>query len=257
MHRWNLILASLVALGAGPLRAAEMQTHLDLPYAESANERQTLDVYSPGEGRNHPVAIWIHGGGWSAGNKKDVFHKPQAFTSRGYVLVSINYRLQPAVTIQEIPPDVAEAIRWVYDHVQEYGGDPGRIVVMGHSAGGQLAALVSTDQSYLKAEGLSLANLKACVPVDGRYWMGRGRETVSPAEHVAKGKGIPPFLVLHAAKTPDEPQKFVKLLQDTGVRARTYPAEGKDHTTINEHLGKPGEAITDGLFEFLDNTVKK
>lgn len=253
----TIFLVSGFVLLAARLPAAEFVAHRDLPYAQPANERQTLDVYSPGEGRNHPVAIWIHGGGWTTGSKQEVFHKPQAFTSRGYVLVSINYRLQPSLKLEEIPRDVAQAIRWVYDHARDYGGDPQRIIVMGHSAGGQLAALVATDESYLKAEGLSLANLMACVPVDGRYWMGQGRETVSPAEHVGKGKPLPAFLVLHAAKTPNEAQKFVKLLQDAGANARTLPAEGKDHTTINEHIGKPGEAITDALFNFLDTVIKK
>src|SRR5262249_3993797 len=139
-----------------------------LPYAGSKHERQTLDVYAPAEGKHHPVVVWIHGGGWQAGGKKEVHHKPQAFADKGFVLVSSNYRLLPGkVTIKQMAGDVARAIRWVHEHARDYGGDPDTLLVMGHSAGAQLAALVCTDDRYLKAEGLPLSIVKGCVPVDG------------------------------------------------------------------------------------------
>src|SRR4051812_33535064 len=76
-----------------PALASEPQVHRDIAYAEPKNERQTLDVYAPKEGRRHPIVIWIHGGGWQAGDKTDVQVKPQAFVDRGFVFVSTNYRL--------------------------------------------------------------------------------------------------------------------------------------------------------------------
>ena len=71
------------------------------------------------------------------------------------------------MTIKQIAEDVAKAIHWTHDHASDYGGDPNTIFVMGHSAGAQLAALVCTDDRYLKAERLSLSIIKGCVPVDG------------------------------------------------------------------------------------------
>ena len=89
------LLTALCALAlASPLPADEPKAHRGLAYAEPKNERQTLDVFAPAEGKNHPVVVWIHGGGWHSGDKKDVKHKPQAFTDKGFVFVSINYRLQ-------------------------------------------------------------------------------------------------------------------------------------------------------------------
>src|SRR5262249_5003934 len=149
-----------------PLLAAEPKIHRDLPYAEPKNERQLLDVYAPSEGTNHSIVFWIHGGGWKAGNKSGVQKKPQQFVAKGYVLFSTNYRFVPAVTVKEMTSDIAKAIRWVHDHAREYGGNPDSIFVMGHSAGAHLAALVCTDDRYLKAEGLSLSIIKGCVPVD-------------------------------------------------------------------------------------------
>src|SRR5262245_45102533 len=111
MHS-TLSLASLLLASA--LFAAEPKVHRDLAYVEPKTERQTLDVYAPAEGKNHPVVVWIHGGGWQAGDKKDVQKKPQVFTARGFVFVSINYPLLPKVTIKQMAGDVAKAIRWTH-----------------------------------------------------------------------------------------------------------------------------------------------
>jgi arylformamidase len=139
----------------------------NIPYADPADERQVLDVYAPPKAKNLPVVFWIHGGGWQTGDKSDVQIKPQAFMDKGFVFVSTNYRLLPNVDMATIVRDVAKSIHWVHDHIADYGGDPKRLLIMGHSAGAQLAALICTDDRYLKAEGLSLAITKGCVPVDG------------------------------------------------------------------------------------------
>ena len=257
--------------------AAEPQVHRDLPYAGTKDGRQTLDVYAPTEGQGHPVAFWIHGGGWQSGDKGEVDVKPRAFVDKGYVFVSVNYRLLPEASIKQMAGDVAKAIRRVHDHAGEYGGDPGTIFVMGHSAGAQLAALVCTDDRYLKAEGLSLSAIKGCVPVDGdtydvpvqiatveqrrkdayraKFGDGASQKDLSPITHVAKGKGIPPFLILHVADHPEttwQSQRLAKALTEAGRSATAFPAEGKNHGTINSDLGKPGDGPTKALFEFLE-----
>src|SRR3954447_19047024 len=139
----------------------------DIPYTKDADQRQTLDVYSPPHAKGLPVVFWIHGGGWQAGDKSEVYTKPQVFNAKGFVFVSTNYRLLPDVDMATLTRDVAKSIRWVHDHIAEHGGDPNRLLIMGHSAGAQLAALLCTDDCYLKEEGLSLAIIKGCVPVDG------------------------------------------------------------------------------------------
>src|SRR4051812_28825244 len=205
----------------------------DIPYADPAHERQVLDVYSPKGAKNFPVVFWIHGGGWVTGDKTSVQIKPQAFVAKGFVFVSTNYRLLSHVDMATIVRDIAKSIRWVHDHIAEYGGDPQRLFVMGHSAGAQLAALICTDEKYLKDEGLSFAILKGCVPVDGdtydiplmiktaldrraaagqppptyghREKFGTPEQHIdfSAVTHVKAGKGIPPFLVLHVADHVD------------------------------------------------------
>jgi CubicO group peptidase (beta-lactamase class C family) len=275
----------LLLLVAPPLLAGEPKAHRDLPYADTKDARQTLDVYAPAEGKNYPVAVWIHGGGWQTGDKKEVDKKPQAFVDRGYVFVSVNYRLLPDATIKQMAQDVAKAIRWAHDHAREYGGDPDKLFVLGHSAGAQLAALVCTDESYLKAEGLSLALVKGCVPVDGdtydvpaiietaeTRWRVHGlppakfghrekfgndpakHRDLSPVTHVAKGKGIPPFLLLHVAGHPDTTAQALRLanvLKDAGLPATVFAARETTHTRINADLGKPDDPTTRAMFDFL------
>ena len=275
-------MALLVLLFAAPILADEPKVQRGIPYAEPKNERQMLDVYAPTKGKNLSVVVWICGGGWRRGDKADVHNKPKAFVDKGFVLVSISYRFVPTVTVNEIAGDVAKAIRWTHDHAKEYGGDPNTIIVMGHSAGAQLAALVCTDDRYLKAEKLPLSIIKACVPVDGdtydvplqiktveekrakSYRMTFGDEesqrNLSSVTHVAKGKNIPPFLILHVADHPEtkmQSLRLVKVLQEAGISAKAYPAEGKNHTTINNDLGISGDRPTEEMWAFLTGVLKK
>jgi acetyl esterase/lipase len=267
---------------ASPLRAAEPKAHRDIAYTDPKAEKQTLDVYAPAAGKNMPVVIFIHGGGWQGGDKKEVDQKPQAFADKGFVFVSINYRLLPNARIKEMGQDVAKATRWVHDHAKDYGGDPDTLFVTGHSAGAQLAALVCTDESYLKTEKMSLAAIKGCIPNDGdtydvplqiktveqkradfyRKAFGdeESQKALSPITHAARGKHIPPFLILHVATHPEvkmQSEKLAKALTGAGVPARAYPAEGKTHLTINSELGAPDDKPTKELFDFIQSLLKK
>jgi acetyl esterase/lipase len=292
--RFPAILSMLVLTST--VFGAEYRVHRDLAYVEPKEYRQTLDVYNSTQSKNHPVVVWIHGGGWQRGDKSAIAAKPWAFVDRGFVFVSINYRFVPNVKMKQIAEDVTKAIRWSHDHAKEYGGDPETIFLMGHSAGASLAALVCTDDRYLKAEGLSLSVLKGCVPVDGdAYDVSMQVQTVEPRRaesfkgkfgdaesqrdlsavtHLARGKSIPPFLILHVAdpkgaatsgrsgswccpETDVQSQRLAKALREVGVPARVYPAAGKSHTTLDAELGLPGDEPTTALFEFLDGVLKK
>ena len=263
----------------------------DIPYAEPANERQMLDVYAPENAKNLPVVFWIHGGGWQTGDKTMVQGKPQAFVDKGFVFVSTNYRLLPDVDMGTIVRDVARSLHWVHDHIAEFGGDPKRILVMGHSAGAQLAALICTDDRYLKAEGLSLAIIKGCVPVDGdtydvpliietaasrRKALGQPdpkfghyekfgsdpakHRDFSAVNHVTRDKGIPPFLLLYVADHADttaQAQRLGSVLKGAGISAKVFGAKDTDHSQINNNLGLNDDPSTKALFEFVDEALKK
>ncbi len=263
----------------------------DIPYVEKGHERQILDVYSPPGAKNLPIVFWIHGGGWQVGDKKDVQRKPKFFTDKGFVFVSTNYRLLPSVEMGDIVRDVAKALGWTHKHIADFGGDPHRMFVMGHSAGAQLAALVCIDERYLKAEGVPLTDLKGCVPVDGdtfdvpaiiataeARWKAHGlprakyghrekfgntpekHKDYSAVTHVAKGKGIPPFLIVHVAGHPDTTAQAVCLrnaLKAADVPVTLFGGRETTHNKLNADLGVPGDPATKALVAFLDRCLKK
>src|SRR4051812_44585398 len=160
-----LLIATLASVPAPANEGDRVQK--DIPYSQAGGDRTRLDVHAPGDGKARPVVVWVHGGAWQFGDKAHVQAKPGAFHERGYVLVSVNYRFHPAVTYKEQAGDIAQAVRWVHDHAGEFGGDPGRLFLMGHSSGAHLAALVGTDDRYLKEAGLKLGDLAGVVLLDG------------------------------------------------------------------------------------------
>jgi arylformamidase len=274
----RLLICLLTALMTVPAPAAAKRVRKDIPYSDAGGDRTRLDIYAPGGDKNHPVVIWIHGGAWQFGDKTHVQSKPKAFNERGYVFVSVSYRFHPAVTYREQAGDIAKAICWVHNHAKDYGGDPGRIFLVGHSAGAHLAALVGTDDRYLECEGLKLSDLAGVILLDGAaYDIPRQirqvplprmkvmytnvftddeatKKDASPIAHVARGKGIPPFLVMHVARRRDSKAQSEGLaikLREVGVEATVVPVEGKTHLTINRELGQPDDLPTRAVFEFL------
>lgn len=278
-------------LACGPSMAQELTS--DIPYVEGGHERQVLDVYTPGgaaEG-GRPVLFWIHGGGWQAGDKGDVGLKPRVLTERGFVFVSTNYRLLPDVAMEELIRDVARSLGWVHGNIAEYGGDPRRIVVGGHSAGAQLAALICTDDRYLKEEGVPFSVLRGCVPVDGdtydipkiiqtaelrqalyggpmptfghrqKFGNDPGKHVdFSAVTHVARGKGIPPFLILFFSGNPDttaQARRLEAVLEGAGIPVRVHGAGDSNHSRLNDDLGKPEDPATRELYRFLDEHARE
>ncbi len=272
--------AATVARGESPFTLVS-----NVPYVPDGHERQVLDIYRPDDVRNLPVVFWIHGGGWQTGDKGGVQEKPRFFTGNGHVFVSTNYRLLPEVDMGTLIRDVAKALAWVHRHIGEHGGDPERILVMGHSAGAQLAAILCTDERYLTEEGVPFRVLKGCVPVDGdtfdlpaiietaetrrraygeplptfghRQKFGNDPEKhvdFSAVTHVARDKGIPPFLVLHVAEHPDtsaQARRLGAVLQEADIPVKVFGARDTTHTRINAHLGVGDDPATAELSAFL------
>jgi acetyl esterase/lipase len=137
------LIITVMMLTATSALAAEPQAHRDLAYTDPADDIRRLDVYSPAHGKDQPVAVWLHGGGWRKGDKANVQRKPRVFVEKGFMFVSINYRFVPQVTVKEMTGDIAKAIRWVHDHAEDYGGSPDKVLVAGHS--GSLATLAPSS----------------------------------------------------------------------------------------------------------------
>jgi arylformamidase len=288
MHPMKRVALLLLAAAGCAAEAHAQRVTRNVPYG-TAHERQVLDVYAPAGAKSLPVVFWIHGGGWQTGDKSMVALKPKAFMEAGYVFVSINHRLLPTVEMGDIARDVGAALGWVHEHIAAHGGDPTRLLIMGHSSGGQLAALMCTDDRYARAEGVPLAAVKGCVPVDAdtfdipaiievaetrarahhlplptyghRQKFGNDaarHRDFSAVTHVARDKGIPPFLILHVAGHPDttaQARRFAAVLKAAGIAVRVVAGRETTHASINDDLGAPGNPVTAELFAFLQEAL--
>jgi acetyl esterase/lipase len=220
-----------------------------------------------------PLVVFVHGGGWQRGSKDNATGrwKPAHYPGEGYAFASIDYRLVPEATVEQQAQDVAQAVKALIERAGSLGVDRRRIVLMGHSAGAQLVALVGTDERYLKAAGLSFADLAGVIPIDGAaydvpaqmrdgpqimqrtYAQAFGTEparqrALSPTLQ-ASAPNAPRFLLLHVQR-PDgirQSEALAAALKAGGtpVQVEGFPGEGlMGHMEINRRLGDPDYAAT-------------
>ncbi len=242
--------------------------------AYGSDRQQQLDFYPPANGnRRAPLIVFVHGGGWKRGSKDnaDGNWKAPHYTASNYAYASINYRLVPEATVEQQGADVAAALRYLIDNAGRLGFDPGRIVLMGHSAGAHLVALVGTDEQYLRGAGLSFAALDGVLPIDGAcydverqiseggnfmhdtYVQAFGTDparqrALSPTLHAA-APNAPAFLIIHVQRKDGVAQSMAlqAALRKGGTRAEREEFEGrglKGHGEINRQLGNPDYAAT-------------
>lgn len=152
---FSLVL-TLAACGRMGIWTANLRSEFVKPVAQDmaygSQSFQRLDVYAPKEKSAAPrdVIVFFYGGRWERGQKSDYRFVADAFVKRGYIVVLPDYRKYPHVKFPDFVEDGAMAVRWVHDHIADYGGNPGRIHLAGHSAGAHIAALLTANENYLK-----------------------------------------------------------------------------------------------------------
>ena len=235
---------------------------------------QVLDIWRAKNAAGPaPLIVYVHGGGWQRGSKDNATgrFKPVHYPDQGYAFASINYRLVPAATVEQQAADVAGAVRALIDRAGSLGIDRRRIVLMGHSAGAHLVALVGTDERYLKGAGLSFADIAGVIPIDGAaydvpaqmkdgppimqatYKQAFGtdparQKALSPTLQAPR-PNAPQFLLLYVQR-PDgvrQAEALGKALATGGskVERGSFPGEGlQGHAEINRRLGDPTHAPT-------------
>jgi acetyl esterase/lipase len=267
------LLASVPAPGAadGPVKSGgnyEVQVIKAQAYSDAKDAdpvRHQLDLYLPKGHKDFPVLFFVHGGAWSKGSKESFARAGRLFARNGIGAVSANYRLSPAVKHPAHIQDVAKAFAWVHKNIGKYGGRKDEIFISGHSAGGHLVALLATDPSYLKAEGLALKDIKGAVPISGVFRIGGGRMSnifgedaelvrkASPQEHV-KGKH-PPFLILVAEKDikgfDRMAEQFCKALGKTECKAEVLNVKDRNHGSIMTRMANQDDPATQAVLAFI------
>ena len=246
---------------------------LDLAYGHGSGE--TLDIFPaecPPGGALAPVLVFIHGGYWRSLDKADHAFLAPAFVEQGTCVVVPNYALCPAVTIPDIALQMVKALAWVYRHIAQYGGDPDRITVVGHSAGGHLAALLLTCQWPTHLPGLPPALVKNALSISGLYDLEPLRHTpfladslrltpaqvkqaspaLLPAPAVQAGRGV-----LYTVAGGSESSEFLRqnqLIQQTWGAQAVPVCEalpGLNHFSVLEALVQPGHRLHQLALELL------
>jgi acetyl esterase/lipase len=262
-----------------------VKQYLDIAYYQGPDAdpvKHKLDLYIPGNRTNFPVVVFIHGGGWNQGDKR-VTTDPYGDLGRrlaknGVAVAAIDYRLSPQFQFPTHIQDVARAFAWVHANIASYGGDPGRIFVCGHSAGGHLTALLATDERWLKEQGLSLKDIRGAIPVSGpfsfegldgekvdktdRVMIGRflnhdpqKHKDASPVNHVESGKAIPPFLIMYGGKDfallREQAGELAGKLEENGysVKVKSYP--GRNHFQMILDIRNEGDVEQKDILDFI------
>lgn len=246
-------------------------------HTKSDPKLNMLNVYMPKKGSNSPMVIWVHGGSLNFGDKDNVLHKAEYFTSRGYVFVSINYRVSPLSKYPVSAQDVADALVWLHENATHYSADPGKFFLIGHSAGADLAALVSLDEKYLEKSGGSLSILDGVILLDGtgydiaqlmknaspkmKEWynnsFGKTKkdwDQASPVNFIKTDNNTPPIMIAYTDKEAPSHKQAILLarkLSEANIKNKVFHYEKKNTTTINKELGKEADKATEDVYRFL------
>ncbi|WP_454674496.1 alpha/beta hydrolase [Achromobacter pestifer] len=199
----------------------------DVAYGEGG--RRLLDIYAPPGVDKPPVVVFFYGGSWRNGSRADYKFVGDALASRGIMAVIADYRLYPAVSYPDFVEDSARAVAWTLQHIAEYGGDPARVYVAGHSAGGYNAAMVALDARWLARFGASPAMLRGWIGMAGPYdFLPIVARDVKP--------------VFHFPGTPPDSQPIAHV---SAAAPPTLLMAGLDDTTVDPH--RNAEALAAAL----------
>ncbi|MGO1078598.1 alpha/beta hydrolase [Inquilinus sp. CA228] len=252
MRKLLVSLLALLPAGCSPLgmlNAALVRdtavVQADIAYG--AGGRQKLDLYQPRVPSSQPAAVvvFFYGGSWTSGERSDYRFVGQALAAEGIVAIVPDYRVAPASPFPAFVEDGAAVVAWAATNAARFGGDPDRIVLVGHSAGAYIAALLATDPSYLAAEGLPLTRIRGVVGEAGPYsfhplsWaptrnVFAGLTDEDKARPIAQvGPQARPMVLLHGAADdtvrPANTTEMAERLHAAGVPVETHLYPGLGH----------------------------
>ncbi len=165
--RIRLLLLSILLVGAGSLAAQTgFRVIDDVSYKSGdayTEERCLLDIRTPEKQGTYPVVVWFHGGGLTGGNK----YFPGALLEDEIIIVAPNYRLSPKVEVVDCIDDAAAAVAWVFQNIPDYWGDPEKVIIAGHSAGGYLTSMIGLDKHWLAKYDVDADDIAALFPFSG------------------------------------------------------------------------------------------
>jgi acetyl esterase/lipase len=266
--------ADELKIAPGALGKYEVEAVKDVAYngaTDADPAKHKLDLYLPRGQKDFPVLFFVHGGTWQRGDRKRYAPFGELYASHGIGTVVISYRLSPQVKHPAHVEDVAKAFAWTCRNVGKHGGRADQVICCGHSAGGHLVALLATDETYLKAEKCSAADVRAVIPISGVYTIppiglakvfgtdARVIEKASPSSHVT-GKH-PPFLFIYGDR--DLPllglmaDNMCASLKKAECEAATLEVKKRDHVGIMTKMIEEDDPARKAILEFVAKQTAK
>ncbi|MDQ6826611.1 MAG: alpha/beta hydrolase [Candidatus Eremiobacteraeota bacterium] len=242
--------------------------------ARVAGGKHDLDVYAPPVARSLPVIVFFHGGGLQAGDRAQYRTLGRALALQGYVVVIPSYRLYPMVRVRSSVADAAGVVVWTAHHIARFGGSPEKIVLVGHSAGGYLSAILAFDPRYLTRLGASPDVIRGIFELSADY----SNRDPDPAE-TAKDIAIDHHIYGETAEERDansvyrylhktvpfeatcesidpgtqcvDRDHFVALLRGYGSAVRSFTEKNASHEALVRRVGRPGDPLNTELRRFI------
>jgi acetyl esterase/lipase len=240
----------------------ELRNQLDVPYGNDPKQR--LDLYFPAkQASNAPVLVFLHGGGFREGDRKQYGYVAEPFAKQGILTVVASYRLTPAFSHPAQPDDAKAIVAWIYQNIARHGGNPNAIYVSGHSAGAILAADIGVDLAWMDAMKIPRSALRGIVPISGSYDLrgAKRKEYLQTPEAEEKASALlhvnapaPVAIVAYGSQEDrlKEPSAaLVKAIQAKGSQAETLMLDGKDHAGAVWELSDANSALTKAMLAMI------
>ena len=267
MKYYFILVLLLLLITSPPLQAQRAGYWLatDIPYrsgdtlTDYTREQCQLDVYYPTDSVGFATVVWFHGGGLEGGTR----HLPEALEGQGIAIVPVSYRLAPHVSSPTYIEDAAASVAWVFQHIQEYGGDPEKIFVSGHSAGGYLASMVGLDKRWLAQWKIDADAIAGLIPYSGHaithFQIRKERgmtntqplvDDLAPLFHVRAG--APPYVIV----TGDRELELLGRYEENAYMMRMMRVAGHSHTYLYELDGHDHGAMVQPAHHILLHHVR-
>jgi acetyl esterase/lipase len=279
MHIKYLLVVLLAFVNQISIVAAQVRVAKHINYGSQPAIENTLHIYHQKQAINQDVIVFIHGGSWSSGKKETYWWLGRNFAKKQVVTAIIDYPLAPNATYKEMAFACAQAVKWVKDSIDHYGGNPNRIFVMGHSAGGHLAELINADPQYFKAIGISNPIrgiiLNDAFGLDMEEYLSKAEKdhyytdfirtfTVDPktwqigSPLFYSRNIINPHLIFYGTKTYDaiqiQSERIYKSLTEANIPVQLIKIEGKKHVPMISQLIWGRNKLYKEIISFLEKT---
>lgn len=267
---WGYIstkVAHLMILVLNLLAPASANLQRDISYGSQSYNR--ADVYRQDRGSAHPVVVFLYGGGWQSGSKERVAYVGAALARKGFAVVIPEFRHFPAAGLSDILSDNAKAVVWAAAHASEFGGDPRRIFVAGHSSGAWAAIMLALDSKWLRQTGSEPIALAGAIGLAGPYEISSLAQQADKDVFVGSGPEMepindcsaqhPPILLIAGTADDDVSPSSTTDLSDQmrkfGNKAETHTYPGFGHDQVLHAVSFPfsmGSSVSDTIQHFVN-----